>query len=124
MSWNDQNNNNGSRDPWGNKNDAPDIDEAIKRFKAIFGPIFGGSSGGGGGKKVGTSKYISYFFVALIVLYGAAGIYTVDAQEEAVILRFGEYTDTKGPGIHWNPPLIDTRSIVINVKLFTDTTNS
>ena len=45
MSWNDQNNNNGSRDPWGNKNDAPDIDEAIKRFKAIFGPIFGGSSG-------------------------------------------------------------------------------
>ena len=47
MSWNDQNNNNGSRDPWGNKNDAPDIDEAIKRFKAIFGPIFGGNSGGG-----------------------------------------------------------------------------
>ena len=85
MSWNDQNNNNGSRDPWGNKNDAPDIDEAIKRFKAIFGPIFGGSSGGGGGKKIGSSKYISYFFVALIVLYGAAGIYTVDAQEEAVI---------------------------------------
>ena len=52
MSWNDQNkNNNGSRDPWGNKNDAPDIDEAIKRFKAILGPIFGSSSGGGGGKK-------------------------------------------------------------------------
>ena len=124
MSWNDQNNNNGSRDPWGNKNDAPDIDEAIKRFKAIFGPIFGGSSGGGGGKKIGSSKYISYFFVALIVLYGAAGIYTVDAQEEAVILRFGEYTDTKGPGIHWNPPLIDTRSIVNTEKLFTHTTNS
>ena len=36
MSWNDQNKNNGSRDPWGNKNDAPDIDEAIKRFKAIL----------------------------------------------------------------------------------------
>ena len=69
MSWNDQNNN-GSRDPWGNKNDAPDIDEAIKRFKAIFGPIFGGGSGGGGGgKKISSSKYISYFFVALIVLY-------------------------------------------------------
>ena len=73
MSWNDQNNN-GSRDPWGNKNDAPDIDEAIKRFKAIFGPIFGGGPGGGGGKKMSSSKYISYFFIALIVLYGAAGI--------------------------------------------------
>ena len=76
MSWNDQNkNNNGSRDPWGNKNDAPDIDEAIKRFKAILGPIFGGSSGGGGGKKFSSSKYISYFFTGLIILYGAAGIY-------------------------------------------------
>ena len=52
MSWNDQNNN-GSRDPWGNKNDAPDIDEAIKRFKAIFGPIFGGGSGGGGLQSLG-----------------------------------------------------------------------
>ena len=123
MSWNDQNNN-GPRDPWGNKNDAPDIDEAIKRFKAIFGPIFGGGTGGGGGKKMSSSKYISYFFIALIVLYGAAGIYTVDAQEEAVILRFGEYTTTKGPGIHWNPPLIDIRSIVNTEKLFTHTTNS
>ena len=125
MSWNDQNkNNNGSRDPWGNKNDAPDIDEAIKRFKAILGPIFGGSSGGGGGKKFSSSKYISYFFTGLIILYGAAGIYTVDAQEEAVILRFGEYTNTKGPGIHWNPPIIDSRQIVNTEKLFTHTTNS
>ena len=123
MSWNDQNNN-GSRDPWGNKNDAPDIDEAIKRFKAIFSPIFGGGSGGGGGKKISSSKYISYFFLALIVLYSAAGIYTVDAQEEAVILRFGEYTTTKGPGIHWNPPFIDNRFIVNTEKLFTHTTNS
>ena len=67
MSWNDQNNN-GSRDPWGNKNDAPDIDEAIKRFKAIFGPIFGGGSGGGGGKKMSSSKYISYFFEVFCVI--------------------------------------------------------
>ena len=64
MSWNDQNNNkNGSRDPWGNKNDAPDIDEAIKRFKAILGPIFGGSSGGGGGKKFSSSKYLSLIHI-------------------------------------------------------------
>ena len=35
MSWND-NGKNGSRDPWGNKNDAPDIDEAIKKFKSLI----------------------------------------------------------------------------------------
>ena len=33
MSWNDQGNNNGSRDPWGrNNNPPPDIDELIKKF--------------------------------------------------------------------------------------------
>ena len=37
MSWNSQNNN-GSRDPWGNKNDAPDIDEAIKDSKQFSVP--------------------------------------------------------------------------------------
>ena len=35
MSWNDQGNNNGSRDPWGrNNNPPPDIDELIKKFRA------------------------------------------------------------------------------------------
>ena len=45
MSWND-NGKNGSRDPWGNKNDAPDIDEAIKKFKSLIGSFVGGSGGG------------------------------------------------------------------------------
>ena len=57
-------------------------------------------------------------------MYSAFGIYTVDAQEEAVILRFGKYASTKGPGIHWNPPLVDNRFIVNTEKLFTHTTNS
>ncbi len=34
MSWNDQGNNNGSRDPWGrNNNPPPDIDELIKNLE-------------------------------------------------------------------------------------------
>tara|TARA_B100000989_G_scaffold176954_1_gene132866 strand:+ start:71 stop:1213 length:1143 start_codon:yes stop_codon:yes gene_type:complete len=124
MSWND-NGNNGSRDPWGNKNEAPDIDEAIKKFKSLIGSFVGGS---GGGKPSGSSpsfkKILPSALVVLIVLYSALGIYTVDAQEEAVILRFGKYSTTKGPGIHWNPPFIDNRFIVNTEKLFTHTTNS
>ena len=50
MSWNDQGNNNGSRDPWGrNNNPPPDIDELIKKFRAQINSIFGGGSGDGGG---------------------------------------------------------------------------
>ena len=50
MSWHDQGNNNGSRDPWGrNNNPPPDIDELIKKFRAQINSIFGGGSGSGGG---------------------------------------------------------------------------
>ena len=125
MSWND-NGNNGSRDPWGNKNDAPDIDEAIKKFKSLVGSFLGGSGGSGdsSGSSPSFKKILPTALVVLIVLYSALGIYTVDAQEEAVILRFGKYSTTKGPGIHWNPPFIDNRFIVNTEKLFTHTTNS
>ena len=124
MSWND-NGKNGSRDPWGNRNDAPDIDEAIKRFKSLVGSFVGGSGGGdSSGSSPSFKKILPSALVILIVLYSALGIYTVDAQEEAVILRFGKYSTTKGPGIHWNPPFIDNRFIVNTEKLFTHTTNS
>jgi membrane protease subunit HflK len=124
MSWND-NGKNGSRDPWGNKNDAPDIDEAIKKFKSLIGSFVGGSGGGdSSGRSPSFKKILPTALVVLIVLYSALGIYTVDAQEEAVILRFGKYSTTKGPGIHWNPPFIDNRFIVNTEKLFTHTTNS
>ena len=122
MSWNDQGNNNGSRDPWGrNNNPPPDIDELIKKFRAQINSIFGGGSGDGGG---GIKKFLPSVLIAVVLLYSAFGIYTVDAQEEAVILRFGKYSTTKGPGIHWNPPFIDNRFIVNTEKLFTHTTNS
>ena len=122
MSWNDQGNNNGSRDPWGrNNNPPPDIDELIKKFRAQINSIFGGGSGSGGG---GIKKILPSILIAVVLLYSAFGIYTVDAQEEAVILRFGKYSTTKGPGIHWNPPFIDNRFIVNTEKLFTHTTNS
>ena len=124
MSWND-NGKNGSRDPWGNKNDAPDIDEAIKKFKSLIGSFVGGSGGGdSSGSSPSFKKILPTALVILIVLYSALGIYTVDAQEEAVILRFGKYSTTKGPGIHWSPPFIDNRFIVNTEKLFTHTTNS
>ena len=125
MSWND-NGNNGSRDPWGNKNDGPDIDEAIKKFKSLVGSFMGGKGGGSdsSGGSPSFKKILPTALVVIIVLYSALGIYTVDAQEEAVVLRFGTYSTTKGPGIHWNPPFIDNRFIVNTEKLFTHTTNS
>ena len=111
MSWNDQGNNNGSRDPWGrNNNPPPDIDELIKKFRAQINSIFGGGSGDGGG---GIKKILPSVLIAVALLYSAFGIYTVDAQEEAVILRFGKYSTTKGPGFIGTLHLLITDLLLI-----------
>jgi len=35
-------------------------------------------------------------------------VYTVDANEQAVVLRLGKYLDTTDPGLHFKIPLIDS----------------
>ncbi|MAZ87789.1 MAG: FtsH protease activity modulator HflK [Cellvibrionaceae bacterium] len=109
MAWNEPGGNN--QDPWGGKrgNDGPpDLDEALKKFQDKLNGIFGGSGGGsssqGGGLSGGA---IGFILVAVLVVYGLFGIYQVNEQEQAVVLRLGVYSDTKNAGLHWNPPLID-----------------
>ena len=53
------------------------------------------------------------FAFVLIAFYGFTGIYQVDQQERGVVFRFGAaLEDLKGPGLHWNPPLIDEVDVV------------
>ncbi len=111
MAWNEPGNN---KDPWGDDrkrsgtDGPPDLDEILKN---TFGRLFGKGKGGGGGSGSGSdggSNYIVYLVLALLVafyLFRGAGI--VNEQERAVVLRFGEYVETKMPGFRWNPPFID-----------------
>jgi membrane protease subunit HflK len=41
-----------------------------------------------------------------------SGMYSVAAHEQAVVLRFGKYVRTVGPGLHFKAPWIDQRFIV------------
>ena len=50
------------------------------------------------------TKYIVFFILGLFAL---TSIYTVDANENAVILRLGQYYSTVGPGLQFKLPLID-----------------
>ena len=43
MNWDNKDN-----DPWGNKNDAPDFDELMKKFSAVLGGKKSSSNGSGG----------------------------------------------------------------------------
>lgn len=62
--------------------------------------------------------------LALFGLYlGASGFAIVNEQERAVVLRFGVYNSTLGPGWRWNAPFIDRvfTENVTRVRLWTTT---
>lgn len=108
MAWNEPG---GGKDPWGGGNKGegpPDLDEAWKKLREKFGK-FGGSGGSsrtstpGGGKNI-----IMTLVVILVVVWGFFGVYQVDEKERAVVLRFGKFLEVVTPGLHWNPPFIDT----------------
>jgi len=120
MAWNEPGGN--DKDPWGGKrgNDGPpDLDEALKKFQEKLNGIFGGSGGGSGGQGGLSGGAIGFILVALVVVYALFGIYQVNEQERAVVLRLGVYLETKDAGLHWNSPLIDQVSIVNVTKVRT-----
>jgi len=50
-------------------------------------------------------KYIIPIAIVIgIILLGYSTVFTVKANQEAVILRFGKYTETVGPGLHFKLP--------------------
>ena len=117
MAWNEPGGNgNNNRDPWGGGNQGPpDLDEALKKLQEKFGGLFGGKRGGsGGGNSSAAGAMFGMIVFIALVAWSLMGVYQVDQQERAVILRFGKYLDTLQPGLHWNPPLVD-EVILVNV---------
>ena len=125
MAWNQPDGNGGGRDPWGNRggqSGPPDLDELLGNLQRRLRGLFRGGSGGGGGgggsrpggggagkglRAIGT-RGLGLIAALVVVGWGLAGIYIVEPAEEGVILRFGDYHDTTGPGPHWAPYLIDS----------------
>ena len=114
MSWNGNDN----KDPWGRNDTPPEIDEVIKKVRERIDSLFGGGSSGGSSSGGGFSiRSFSFVFIFLFILYLGAGIYVVQEAERSVVLRFGEFSEIKGPGLRWNPPVIDSVSVVDVVRV-------
>jgi len=117
MAWNEPGGGNkDEKDPWGNRDDQgpPDLDEAFRKLQNNLSGMFRGKgSGASGGSGGGSLPKISLGLaslggIVLVLFYLAMGVYTVDAQERGVVLRFGKAQEAIIlPGLHWNPPLID-----------------
>ena len=111
MPWNQNQDNN----PWGNKPNGssgggnketpPDLDKVLKDLNDRFGGFFGGGKGGDNGDSPEVSRGMLITLIGVaFVAWLASGFYIVAADEEAVVLRFGQHVDTRSPGLNWHLP--------------------
>lgn len=127
MSWNESGNRddkNKRKDPWGNRPEEgpPNIDEALRQLQRKLRALFGQNGTEGPTNFTLRNSAPSHKKMGLAVVggvlllgYFVSGIYIVQPAEEAVVLRFGHYVDTQGPGPHWIAPFIESKEI-LNVQ--------
>jgi membrane protease subunit HflK len=106
MAWNEPGN---GKDPWKQEGEEPnDLDKIVRNWQKRLSGILGG---GGGHSPGSPGGYV--LGVLLIVAWALTGLYRVDEAERGIVQRFGAYTVTTLPGLHWHFPYpIETVDIV------------
>ncbi len=101
-----------------------DLDEVIKKFSRKIGELLGKKpTVGGGDSKISTPKSmglsIGLILGVVALIWGLAGIFIVSPAEQSVILLFGKYQRTVGPGPHWVPRFVESETTVNVQKIST-----
>ena len=84
----------------------PDIEELLRRGQDRMRGLLPGGLG---------AKGIIFIAVALLVLWGASGFYTVEPEEEGVELLFGRHYQTTKPGLNYHFPYPFQKVIIVPV---------
>ncbi len=118
MAWNEPNGE--KRNPWNRPQQQNDLDDVLRNFQRRLSALFGRGGGGGGlsggAGSPGFGKGFSSILVLIVAVWVGSGLYRVDAQERAVILRFGKYVQTTGPGYNWHLPWPIESKRIVNVS--------
>jgi len=112
MAWNDSGN---GKDPWDKEGGEPnDLDKIVQNWQRKLSSIIGG---GGGGSASGPGSSGSYVLIILMLIaWGLTGLYRIDEAERGIEQRFGAYTNTTLPGLHWHFPYPIETVDVVNVS--------
>ncbi len=98
----------------------PDLDELWRNFNQRLAGIFGRRGGGTGGGEPPSIKQIGGGFGLLVALvlavWIASGFYIVDESQRGVVLTFGRYSETTGPGLRWRVPFPVQSVELVNVS--------
>jgi membrane protease subunit HflK len=93
MPWQQQG---GGGGPWGSGpsgTQPPDIEELLRKGQERFRRMMPGGVGGARGILLGVG--------ILAAVWMASGLYKVQPAEQGVVMLFGKYVQTTGPGLHW-----------------------
>jgi membrane protease subunit HflK len=104
MAWNEPGN---GKDPWNRGDKEPnDLDQIVQNWQRRLSSLLGGGGGGttGGRRRTPGGGGIFILIGLLVIAWAATGIYRIDEAERGVVQRFGAYTETTMPGIHWHLP--------------------
>jgi membrane protease subunit HflK len=75
----------------------PNLDELLRRGQdRLRGLLPGGQSSGG--------RLVGLAVLVLVILWLITGFYRVNPDEEGVVMRFGAYSQTTPPGLHYHLP--------------------
>ena len=113
MAWNEPGGNSNNQDPWGDRNKRggqkqgpPDLDEALRKLQDNLKSLCGGPKKPGSISSGGDFGLIAVVLAALAAMWLYTAVYSLDEQEQAVILRLGKYHETVGPGLNiYFPPM-------------------
>ena len=93
-----------------------DLDDVLRNLSRRLSALFGRSGGFGSQNSNSFNRNFGSVIVLIIAVWIGSGVYRVDAQERAVVLRFGKYLQTAGPGYNWHMPWPIDRKIIVNVS--------
>ena len=119
MSWNDSGN---GQDPWkGGNNQPDDLDKIIEGWQKKINAILGSKKNNGNVTKMPSGNSgLSFALIFLLIAWAFTGLYRVDQAERGVVQRFGAYTQTTYPGLHWHIPYPIESVDIVNTGIVTN----
>ncbi|MBT4922158.1 MAG: FtsH protease activity modulator HflK [Rickettsiales bacterium] len=110
--WGDNNSGNGSSGGKSTKgsasNNVLEIEKLLNKYKKNF-------SGGKGGQTPNSPKSIFSIILIVIALYFSTGFFTIQPEEEGVVLLFGKFSRVTAPGLHYHLPTPFEKLIKVKV---------
>jgi membrane protease subunit HflK len=92
----------------GGRDGPPDLDELWRNFNQRLSGMFGRRGGGSAGGEPPNARQLGgglgLLLFLILAVWLASGFYIVDESQRGIVLTFGKYSKTAGPGLQWRFP--------------------